>query len=107
MRATRTRAAPGWGWPSPVTLPARMAAISRSATVRWVACAPPCACRCSLKRGKEGGFTCSLRRERLQLFRVLEVELEAAGHDDIAGLLAELAVGEPFPLDPGGQVAQI
>src|SRR5689334_10328315 len=36
------------------------------------------------------------RQQALQLFRVMYIELEAAGHHDIAGLLARVAVAQPF-----------
>src|SRR6266481_7409222 len=98
------RAALGWVLPLRGTSHARTAATSRWATVRWAGSAPQCGSRCSgpgacsprtPTRG-EGTSKPLLRPQALEFFRVLDVELEAAGHQDVAGFLIGLA--GPHPL---------
>src|SRR5689334_764945 len=110
-RATRTRAAPDWDLPSPAISRARMAAISRSQTARSGACArlygfrskrrQPAATRRALLATEIAG------NQRLQLFRVLDVHLEAAGHHDVAGLLIRFAGPEPLRLDLGRGIERL
>src|SRR3984957_1622172 len=98
--AIRTKAGRDWASPSPVTSPARMAATSRSATVRWAACARRCEFRCER-------LLLAARQQGLELVHVLDVELEAAArHDDVARLLIRFAGPQPFRLDLGHGVAR-
>src|SRR5277367_5188040 len=108
--ATRTRVVPGLALRSPATSPARMAGTSRLATVRWAACAARCGFRCDIQGAwcRPVPLACAkrrlLRQQALEFFRVLDVELEAAGHHNIAGLLVGLAGPQPFRLDRGDDI---
>src|SRR5215471_3032642 len=102
--ATRTKAARAWGLRSPATSRVRTAATSPSATARWAACARPCRSLCEAPCARLL-VVAAAGQQLLQLFSVLDVNLEAAGHHDVARLLVRLAAAQPFRLDPGGGVA--
>src|SRR5438445_11585961 len=93
-RATRMKAERDLGSRLPAISPARMVARSRSATARWAACVPQCGSLSSIYRTvtvAAAAPSLLLRDQTLQLFGVLDVELEAARHHDIAGLLIGFA----------------
>src|SRR6516164_1514266 len=48
-----------------------------------------------------------LRQQALQPVHVLDVDLEAAGHHDVAGLLVRLAGAEPLRFDLGRGVERL
>src|SRR5262249_21343029 len=47
------------------------------------------------------------RQQALQLLGILDVELETAGHHDVAGLLVGLAGADPFGFDGGRGVERL